>query len=160
MSKLACLWCSLLIAASATAAKPDASAQNGPPEECGKAAEGAYADGYLTLKLDESFCLGIEYQGEELVLTPVSKPKSKSDVLAFHFSHAESGALLTVSNGSARAIKYSAEMQPGHEVKWYPTSICPVQANLVSFESWPHPVRVIRLSGFYAVKEGTQLTCD
>lgn len=84
------------------------------------------------------------------------------ETMRFEFQNSELGYTLTMTNGADATIKYDAFMQivEGEELKFGPTSSCPVNAHISVFEFWPHPIVMLLLSGFRVLPENDSMVCS
>jgi hypothetical protein len=70
----------------------------------------------------------------------------------------EFGSVLVIRNHFDRALRYHASRKvPNQRVQ--PTTVCPVRANLVSFEHWPHPIETIAFGDIASIEPGESTAC-
>ncbi len=70
-----------------------------------------------------------------------------SNAVEVRFEEIDSGMMLTLESHLPGDIKYDASMKVPDDRLVY-TSSCPVGAGLSAFETWPHPIKFLKLSNF------------
>jgi len=72
------------------------------------------------------------------------------------------GMMLTIDHNFPKALKLDATMFLIGKGRYdqRPTSTCPIQAGLSSFETWPHPIGPLTLQSFRLLQPGDKITCD
>ena len=77
--------------------------------------------------------------------------------LRLAFTASKDGMMLNVTSGHRRWLHYVALMVTP-DMKPHKTSVCPVMAGKLAFETWPHPIIYLNVAHFKAVKDG-EMAC-
>jgi len=89
--------------------------------------------------------------GAELRLVNVSKEEDENAQLVLTMRPFDKGRamqMLSVRSSFKKTMNYKAEMMLPGRNRRQKTSVIPVMAGLISFESWPHPIEELALFGF------------
>ena len=90
-------------------------------------------------------------KGNDLVLANVTKEKTEAAqlVLTMHaFDPKDQMLMLKVESRFKKDMQYKAEMRMLSTNRRADTSVLPVMAGKMSFESWAHPIEELALYGF------------
>ncbi|MES1263151.1 MAG: hypothetical protein ABUL69_02265, partial [Peristeroidobacter soli] len=123
-------------------------AEDEPTSRCGAAPSVTFDDGKVTIAPGQVICLRVSSVDGKLALTTANGDTPKNEVVVIDLSSEGDSTVLVVHNGTPSVIKYRAKFQPPGQKKWYPTTICPVQAGIMGFEQWPHGITTMQLSDF------------
>jgi len=90
-----------------------------------------------------------EQAGNSLKLVGTSKEKNEKAQLIMTM-HPFDGRMLIlgVQSRFLQTMSYKAEMRIPNKNRRLETSVIPIPAGLVGFESWPHPIEELALYGF------------
>ena len=58
--------------------------------------------------------------------------------------------MVVARNGTRSALRYRARIQVPGNSSWQETSIMPVAPGLLGYETWPHPIDALAVSGISA----------
>ncbi len=121
------------------------------------------AENNLMLFAGDTVVVSVPEQGEELETTIVATGATArtrtlaAGELRLEFTSDKDGMTLTVTSAHSRWLHYMA-MMVTPDGKPHRTSVCPVMAGKMAFETWPHPIVYLNVAHFKPVKEG-DLTC-
>ena len=99
----------------------------------------------------EELYVKFEESGTALKLVSVSKEKNDQAQLIMKmdpFDKKEGMLMLKVQSKFKKTMIYKAEMRLLSKNRRQETSVVPLLAGLMSFESWPHPIEELALYGF------------
>lgn len=98
----------------------------------------------------ETLYVTFQRTGDSLTLARVSKDADKAAQLILKMGPLKEihGTMLQVENKFDKNLYYKAEMHLLSKKKRANTSVVPVIAGKVSFESWPYVIEELALSGF------------
>lgn len=98
----------------------------------------------------ETLYVTFQRAGDSLTLAHVSKDADKAAQLILKMAPLNEihGTMLRVENKFDKNLYYKAEMRSLSKNKRANTSVVPVIAGKVSFESWPYVIEELALSGF------------
>jgi hypothetical protein len=98
----------------------------------------------------ETLYVTFQRTGDSLTLTLASKDADKGAQLILKMGALKEihGTMLQVENKFDKNLYYKAEMHLTSKKKRAYTSVVPVIAGKVSFESWPYMIEELALSGF------------
>jgi hypothetical protein len=98
----------------------------------------------------ETLYVTFQRTGDSLTLPHVSKVADKAPQLVLKMAPLKEihGTMLQVGNKFDKNLHYKAEMHLLSKNKRANTSVVPVIAGKVSFESWPYVIEELALSGF------------
>ena len=98
----------------------------------------------------ETLYVTFQRTGDSLSLAHLGKDADKEAQLIFRMAPLKEihGTMLKVENKFDRNLYYKAEMHLLSKNKRANTSVVPVMAGKVSFESWPFVIEELALSGF------------
>ena len=98
----------------------------------------------------ESLYVAFQRTGDSLTLAHVGKDADKAAQLVFTMAPFKEihGTRLQVENKFDKNLYYKAEMRLLSKNKRANTSVVPVIAGKMSFESWPYVIEELALSGF------------
>src|SRR5215472_6120591 len=98
----------------------------------------------------ETVYVTFQRTGDSLTLAHVAKDADKAAQLVFKMGPLKEihGTMLQVQNRFDKNLYYKAEMRLVSKNKKANTSVVPVIAGKVSFESWPYVIEELALSGF------------
>lgn len=98
----------------------------------------------------ETLYATFERTGDSLTLARVSKDADKAAQLTLKMAPLKEihGTMLQVQNKFDKNLYYKAEMHLLSKKKRANTSVVPVIAGKVSFESWPYVIEELALTGF------------
>ena len=98
----------------------------------------------------ETVYVTFQRTGDSLTLAHVTKDADKAAQLVFKMGPLKEihGTMLQVQNRFDKNLYYKAEMRLVSKNKKANTSVVPVIAGKVSFESWPYVIEELALSGF------------
>lgn len=128
--------------------------------KCSAPSSAKFEDGKVTLTPGQVICLRLSSVDGKVKFTQAASDAPKNEVIVAEMSSEGESTMLVVHNGTPKVIKYRAQMRPSGQKKWYPTSICPVQAGLMSFEQWPHGIETMELSDFRVLAQDANMVCD
>ena len=106
--------------------------------------------GTVLIHPGETFYVYFQRAGDSLTLSRVSKDADKAAQLILKMGPLKEihGTMLQVENKFDKNLYYKAEMRLLSKNKRANTSVAPVIAGKLSFESWPHVIEELALSGF------------
>jgi hypothetical protein len=83
-------------------------------------------------------------------------------LLSYGQADGQPGMMLTIDHNFPKALKLDATMFLIGKGRYdqQPTSTCPIQVGLSSFEMWPNPIGPLTLKGFRLLQVGGKMTCD
>ncbi len=98
----------------------------------------------------ETLYVTFQRAGDSLMFVHVSKAADKAAQLVLKMSPLKEihGTMLQVQNKFDKNLHYKAEIRLLSKNKRANTSVVPVIAGKVSFESWPYVIEELALSGF------------
>jgi hypothetical protein len=104
----------------------------------------------VLIRPGETFYVTFQRTGDSLTLARVSKDADKAAQLILKMGPLKEihGTMLQVENKFDKNLYYKAEMRLLSKNKRANTSVVPVIASKLSFESWPHVIEELALSGF------------
>jgi|SRR5262245_20704550 len=110
------------------------------------------ADNTVFLFAGDHFGIKVTLAGEEISAVSFEKDSSKADVV-FKFTQEKADSarpmtLLVSRNKLKRPLLMDGFMTVPGKSGIYRTSLVPVRAGLVSYESWPHPIVQLALRNF------------
>ena len=135
-------------------------AEDEPTSKCGVAPSATLDDGKVTIAPGQVICLRVSSVDGKLALTTANGDTPRNEVFVIEMSSEGDSTMLVAHNGTTNIIKYRAKFQPPGHKKWYPTSICPVQAGIMGFEQWPHGITTMLLSDFRVLPQSAEMSCD
>lgn len=91
-------------------------------------------------------------------LAKVEKITNPKITFTFEFSEFNGGMMLSAKNPLNQAVKYHLDMID-YNGKLHNTSSCPVIADGMAFESWPHPIPEIRVSNIHFTSKSEEGKC-
>ena len=104
----------------------------------------------VVIRTGETFYVTFERTGDSLKLARASKDADKAAQLILKMGPLKEihGTMLQVQNKFDKNLYYKAEMHLLSKNKRANTSVVPVIAGKLSFESWPFVIEELALSGF------------
>src|SRR5271166_6042000 len=109
------------------------------------------AENSVYLFVGESFGVNVTVTENHISRITYQRDPSKADVdFAFTQENSQNGWMmqLAIRNRLKRRLSFDALMTIPEKKGLYETSVLPVEPNLSSFESWPHPIVQLALRNF------------
>ncbi|VAV87463.1 hypothetical protein MNBD_ALPHA06-178 [hydrothermal vent metagenome] len=118
-------------------------------------------ENYLSILPDEKIYVELEITKDNLIgLKHVPSIKNPDITLTFNFEQVQDkrGMMLTVKNPFDSVLKFHVSMAvvTGEIVQ---TSSCPVRANLLLMEHWPHPIFELFVSDIHFLAKADSTAC-
>lgn len=113
------------------------------------------ADNVVYIFAGESFGVTVTLNGDDITGISYQKDAGKADI-AFKFSQEKKSMMfLVIKSKLKRRLFLDALMTVPQKKGVYKTSILPVEAGLMNFESWPHPIVQLELRNFRFTPKAT-----
>ena len=108
----------------------------------------------------EKLCL-VGDSPDALKLTDAVVPLAaqRQKLVSAEFQAIDSGSFLVIRNHFDRTLRYRAMIKPSNSREAQATTVCPVRANLVTLEHWPHAIDMIAFGDFAAVAPDDPTDC-
>jgi len=105
------------------------------------------AEGFINVLNGEEFNVEFEDQNGKLTNPRYVKEVIHQErTISIKLGQLENGTVLTVKNSFLQPLVYDCAIQHYQQQNFTRTSIVPVPAKLVSFESWPYPITQLVIS--------------
>ncbi len=111
------------------------------------------------IEVDEKLCL-IGESPNALRLTDAVVPLAAQaqKLVSAEFQTFDFGSVLVIRNHFDRVLRYRTVIKVPNRPP-HPTTVCPVPANLASFEHWPYAVEMIVFGDFAPLQPGESSDC-
>jgi hypothetical protein len=101
----------------------------------------------IILRLGDVVCL---VPGTNGAWTTAPGATAEQPHLAMRMTLEKGTTMVMARNGTHSALRYRARMQGPGSSSWQETSIIPVGPGLLGYETWPHPIDALAVSGISA----------